>query len=242
MATRTAANTKARALTDFILERAMQHQLRTTGLHVGYSPGQAKSTIVLTWPKPLLSTQKHYPVLDISINRRTAKVSCVFVMDDGVTQSKKAALLSGNKLREEIRREIKARNIKAGVAESMVEFLDSLVFDEDVTCATTEGLPTAPTKTAPGRKYPAIGGKLAHVITQVVQFGLDDFQGEQVPESAVFNISYIVSCFLAQHTVEGQHGVPTEDAMEGMKLPDFMPYDDRLKLATQLIADLGGIR
>lgn len=239
MATRTEANIKARALTDFILERAMQHQLRTTGLHVGYAPGQAKSTIVLTWPKPLLSKQKHHPVLDISINQRTAKVSCVFVMDDGVTQSKKAALLSGDKLREEIRREIKARNIKAGVAESMVEFLDSLVFDEDVTCATTEGLPT---KTAPGHKYPAIGGKLADVIAQVVQFCVGDFDDAEIPESAAYNIGYMASCFLAQHTVNGKFGVATEEAMEGMKVTVVMPYEERLKLAKAMIADLGGIR
>ena len=91
-------------------------------------------------------------------------------------------------------------------------------------------------------KYPMVTN-LADVIAQVVQFGLDDFQGEdEVPESAVFNISYIVSCFLAQHTVEGRNGVGTEEAMEGMNVSEHMTYAERVELATKLIADFGGVK
>lgn len=81
---------------------------------------------------------------------------------------------------------------------------------------------------------------LAEVIAQTVHFGRDDYKGETLPESVAFSLAYLVSCFAAQHTVEGRHGVDTETGLAGLAVEREMPYPERVELARAFVKDLGG--
>ena len=244
MATRNAEkNAQAVERIELIHERALAHKRRTKGLHVSYAPGLSNAIVELTWPaqKGRKRADAQIAVLEMVVSKKTAKVSATFIIDSGNDRPVSIAVgLTGKRLRSEIHSLAQRAGLESTIADSAVAFLDSLVPNPSMDWPKEAGPGAKPTKA--GRKYPAVTD-LADVITQVVQFGLDDFQGDgKVPEQAVFNISYIVSCFLAQHTVNGINGVPTEEAMEGMKLPHFMPYTERLELAKALIADLGGVK
>lgn len=93
-------------------------------------------------------------------------------------------------------------------------------------------------------KYPAIAD-LDHVITQTVQFGLDDYAGQtdHVPEAVAHSIAYIASCFMAQHTANGYLGVLTDTALTALQITTVhMSYEDRLALTRAFIAEYGGVK
>lgn len=86
---------------------------------------------------------------------------------------------------------------------------------------------------------------LAAIIAQIVHFAHDDYTGNDsvvLPESNAWSIAYVVACFVAQHTVNGDDGVDTEYPWKTMKITERMPYDDRLVLACEVIAAFGGAK
>lgn len=87
-------------------------------------------------------------------------------------------------------------------------------------------------------KYPEIPiALLSDVIAQLVQFARDDYQMGIMPQECMWNIGYIVSCMLAQHTPEGDSGVDTEIGYMGMAVDKDMPYTERLALAKALVVE-----
>ena len=88
--------------------------------------------------------------------------------------------------------------------------------------------------------YPLDG--LAAIIAQVVHFARDDYTGSPsmpatIPENVLWNISYVVACFLAQHTRFGEAGVEAESAYVGMEVATDMTYTARLRLAERLVRE-----
>jgi hypothetical protein len=85
---------------------------------------------------------------------------------------------------------------------------------------------------------------LAAILAQIVQFSRDDyFNGKDAPDypqDIGWNVAYICCCFIAQHTEQGSEGVDTEVAYVGLKVMEHMSYEDRLKLAEQLVSEWGG--
>lgn len=89
-------------------------------------------------------------------------------------------------------------------------------------------------------KYPLAG--LATIIAQIVHFSRDDYTGSptmpaSISQDVLWNIAYVVACFLAQHTRKGDVGVDTETAYVGMEVTADMPYSARLALAERLVRE-----
>lgn len=95
------------------------------------------------------------------------------------------------------------------------------------------------------RYYPRIA-PLAQVLAQVVHFARDDYNPKQsdggMPREGEWNLGYVCSCFLAQHTLRGGEGVDTEFGFRRMKVDKDVPFEERVKLAEAAIAELGGER
>lgn len=93
--------------------------------------------------------------------------------------------------------------------------------------------------------YPQVR-PLAQVLAQLVTFARSDYDPRQaedaMPQDVLWNISYICSCFLAQHTVLGDGGVDTEFGFASMKVDEDMSFEERIKLAEAAIEELGGIK
>lgn len=86
--------------------------------------------------------------------------------------------------------------------------------------------------------YPAIPN-LDHVVTQLVQFAVSDFDhlSERIPELVLCNIAFTASCFLHQHTNDTA-GVDPDTVVTALKLNELMNYDSRLALVREMISDL----
>lgn len=80
---------------------------------------------------------------------------------------------------------------------------------------------------------------LAEIIAQIITFAYSDYyQGDgasELPEDIQWHISYIVACFLAQHTPKGDDGCCTETAMDVMQVCTYMTYNERLELAKVVV-------
>ena len=86
---------------------------------------------------------------------------------------------------------------------------------------------------------------LAAIIAQIVHFAHDDYSGNDsvvLPEPNAWSIAYVVACFVANHTVDGDQGVDTGEPWEVLKVAERMTYDERLVLACELIATYGGAK
>lgn len=93
------------------------------------------------------------------------------------------------------------------------------------------------------KQYPVPGKlsreALAAVLAQIVHYAWDDYAGNQeLPEVAMWTTSYICSCFLAQHTDEGEYGVETEYPLARLKIAESMSYADRLALAIEAVLEM----
>lgn len=83
---------------------------------------------------------------------------------------------------------------------------------------------------------------LPAILAQVVQFAHYDYESDPaLPEDVAWNIAYVCSCFLAQHTALGKDGVDTEAAYVGLKVSERMPYADRLALAQTAVEIWNGV-
>lgn len=85
---------------------------------------------------------------------------------------------------------------------------------------------------------------LAETLAQIVHFAHDDYSEESgsvvLPEPARWTVAYIVACFTAQHTINGDNGVGTEEGLKGLCVDQRMTYAQRLEKAREHVATWGG--
>jgi hypothetical protein len=81
---------------------------------------------------------------------------------------------------------------------------------------------------------------LADIIAQLVQFARDDYQNGVFPEAVADNCAYVVACFVAQHTADGDAGVESREAFDALAVDRDMPFSERAALAHSFITSYGG--
>ena len=85
--------------------------------------------------------------------------------------------------------------------------------------------------------------QLALILAQIVNFGWSNYTPDGKPDQYLQeNIGYQCACFVAQHTVEGDVGVETDEAMQLMRVDKPMNEGQRFELAMKFIRMYGGAK
>lgn len=128
--TTTANSRVAETHTHLVYLRAQDHKRKVPGLSVSYVPGKRNNTIEVIWPRIRANKINMVAVditLQLEVSTETGRVEALFVVDRGPLSSDYVTGMRDAELRAAIREMIAARNLDPAIAESYVEFLDSLI-------------------------------------------------------------------------------------------------------------------
>lgn len=80
--------------------------------------------------------------------------------------------------------------------------------------------------------------QLAAIMAQAIHFARGLWDHDAFPNDAVVAVSHLCACLLAQNTDGGRDGVESDLPEVMLRMNEAMPYEQRLALARELVAEL----